>query len=122
MLKEDLNARLIQRAELVGHREEMDEIYSSLKVNNKAYIDMYFEEMVLIDEIKKITETIGKIEQKNKILVPQIDVKNSAIKELNNRLNYLQNTLNNLMTNRNRQVEQDTLKIEQLENEINQKN
>ena len=58
MLKEDLNGKLLQRAELVAHREEMDEIFETMKTSNKGELTYYFEELDLKMEVQEIQKQL----------------------------------------------------------------
>ena len=90
MLKEDLNGKLIQRAELVGHREELDEVYQKLRRNHKLEIEFYYEENRLNDSLKKISESIKICEDKKKGIMAQLDIKSSPIKDLQEKLQFIQ--------------------------------
>jgi len=71
MLREDLNGKLLQRAELVAQREELDEIIESFKESNAIEVDFYNLEVkskkTLEDVVKRLNEL--SIEKKKHIIL-----------------------------------------------------
>jgi len=121
MLKEDLNGKLIQRAELVGHREELDEVYQKLRRNHKLEIEFYYEENRLNDSLKKISESIKICEDKKKGIMAQLEIKSGPIKELQEKLQFIQRSYQTLVSERSKKVTADEAEIERLESLISSK-
>ena len=57
-MKEDLNGKLLQRAELVAQREELDQIFEDLKNKNILEIQYAEEEDIVKDEIIKFSKLL----------------------------------------------------------------
>jgi hypothetical protein len=83
MLVEDLNAKLVERAELVAEKEEMDQLYEEIKVKYAKEIEFIYKEMELKVQIQHKRETIQKRSTEKKKISLELEETDSRQFELN---------------------------------------
>lgn len=86
MLKEDLNARLLQRAEIVGQREELDAVLEHTKECSSLVMNSFEEERLVKEQLNKISKQINNENQERRALFTKSEKLNSELGILNDSL------------------------------------
>ncbi len=121
MLKEDLNAKLLQRAEIVAQREELDEIFEGLKSSNKAEIQFYAEEAQLKEDLQKTSKYLNEVGIEKKKTLPMFEQVLEDIKDLNNKIFDIDKKYQISLAEKAERITADNNEIESIENFINTK-
>lgn len=74
MLKEDLNGKLLQRAELVAQREELDQIFEEFESKNREEIAFFNFEVEGRTQISNYSKKIGDVQNNKKIYQNKIEI------------------------------------------------
>ena len=119
ILKEDLNARLIQRAELVANREELDEAFDAIKSSNKLEIEFYHNEHAIKEDLVKLTKFLNEICIEKKRILPMFEAALEEIKDLNNQLFEMEKSNQFAAAEKQERLTSDNIEIEEIENFIN---
>lgn len=78
MLKEDLSSRLLQRADLVGQREELEQAIESFRRNNRVEVEFCYFEKQTKQEIAPLDSDIQDLQIKAQSLKQQLEALNKA--------------------------------------------
>lgn len=117
-MREDLNAKLIQRAELVGCREELDAAYEGLKTSAEREIEYYHFECKAQKKLDKIKGEVSHLEKERKELLNSIDFRSKDVKAFNEKLFEADKAYQNLISERNEKIKFDNKEMSRLEEEI----
>lgn len=86
LLKEDLNGKLLQRAELVAQREELDQIFEDFQENYQKDISYFAEEAELKAQLAGIQKKVAEIAANKKMYQMNIDNLLKSINLLSDKL------------------------------------
>ena len=120
-MKEDLNGKLLQRAELVAQREELDQIYEDIKNKNKIEIQYAEEEVILKDEIIKFSKLLVDKNNMKKKILPRLDAAINESTSLNDQIFQIDKKIQISSNEKLDKIKSNNLELENLEIFINSK-
>ena len=95
MFKEDLSARLLQRADLVAQREDLEQVIENLKSNHPNAINFCQSEINLKEQINTLMFSLDELSSKRQVLLKQLENHNSRKSSMDlSRENSMEATMN----------------------------
>ena len=120
-MKEDLNGKLLQRAELVAQREELDQIFEDLKNKNLLEIQYSEEEAIVKDEIIKFSKLLFDKNNMKKKILPRLDAAINESTSLNDQTFQIDKKIQISINEKLDKMRSNSLELENLEITINNK-
>ena len=73
MMKEDLSGRLLQRADLVAQREDLEQLVEAVKNNNRTAMEFYKMERLLDQQLSSVIVEMQELEREAEVLQAKIE-------------------------------------------------
>jgi len=73
MMKEDLSGRLLQRADLVAQREDLEQLVEAVKANNKTAMEFYKMERLLDQQLSSVVVEMQELEKEAQVIQSNIE-------------------------------------------------
>ena len=118
MLREDLNGRLLQRAELVGQREELDEAIELFKEQNTLETDYYHIEKNVKSNLENSAVNMNKLSHEKKNYLCQLKEISIHLTNLNDHLFTIAKKHQIFLNERNDRLGQYSYEIDAIESKI----
>lgn len=121
MMKEDLNSRLLQRAELVAQREELDQGIEAFREANSFELDYYNMEVQAKKGLESLTKAMSDLSIEKKSLSAQLKDITAQMANLNDQLFLVAKNHQILLNEKNDKTLEYNAEIEKIEALFNKK-
>ena len=121
MMKEDLNSRLLQRAEFVAQREELDQGIEAFREANTFELDYYNMEVQAKKGLESLTKMMSDLSIDKKTLAAQLKELTAQMANLNDQLFLVAKNHQILLNEKNDKTIEYNAEIEKIETLFNKK-
>jgi len=121
MLREDLNGKLLQRAELVAQREELDQIIESYKESEAIEVDFYNLEVKTKKTLEDIAKRLNELTIEKKKHIIQLKEITDHISHYNDEFFLISKNPKIALNTKDDKSKENTVEIEKIEALLNRK-